>query len=257
MEGFCSLASGSKGNSLFLGTKKTKILIDAGISAKATEKKLGELGVALEEIQAILITHEHTDHIAGLKTLAFKYKIPVFANAETAKGIFAAFHECPLFKIFTTGEDFSFGDLLIHPFCVQHDTPDPVAFTIHANGIKIGICTDLGFATTLVENHLKHCHYLHVEANHKIEWVHACSRPPIYKQRVLGRSGHLSNDATATLLEKVAHDDLREIHLAHLSQECNSPEEALGTIQLKLQDKIDAAVISVSPQERLGKKVYF
>src|SRR5271154_961110 len=109
MHGFCPLASGSKGNSIFIGTKRTKILIDAGLSAKATRERLAEINVDITEIDAILITHDHTDHIMGLKTLTSKYGIPILANSETAKGIVKTFHDCPKFKIFSTGESFEFG----------------------------------------------------------------------------------------------------------------------------------------------------
>lgn len=177
MKGFCPLASGSKGNCIYLGTEQTKILIDAGLSAKAIIAKLAQINVDIAEIDAILVTHEHSDHIQGLKVLAFKYGIPVFCNTETAKGIVDYLHECPKFKIFTTGETFEFGDLEIHPFTIQHDTLDPVAFTIRTGSLKMGFCTDLGFVTSLVANHLQECDYLYVEANHQPSMVHACARP--------------------------------------------------------------------------------
>jgi phosphoribosyl 1,2-cyclic phosphodiesterase len=150
MIGFCPLASGSKGNCTYLGTPHTKILIDAGLSPNQITERLTEIGVKIEEIDAILVTHEHTDHIKGIEGLSSRYKIPVFSNSETAKGIYELVEEPPKFKIFSTGEKFSFGDLEIHPFSVQHDTLDPVAYTIQTQGLKLGFCTDLGFVTTLV-----------------------------------------------------------------------------------------------------------
>lgn len=254
MEGYCPLASGSKGNCLYFGSKNTKILIDAGISGRATKRKLEELEVELDQIQAILISHDHSDHIQGLKTLAFRYGIPVLANSETAKGIYGTFRECPQFKIFTTGESFTFGDIEIHPFSIQHDTVDPVAFTLKTDGVKIGVCTDLGYPTTLVKTHLKECDYLVVEANHEPSMVHACSRPMIYKQRVLGRSGHLSNEACGSLLEEVMHERLKHVHLAHLSQECNSPQTALAKVKEKIGERIP---IKIAPQREIAEKVVF
>ncbi len=254
MEGYCPLASGSKGNCLYFGTKKTKILIDAGISGRATKHKLEELGIELDQIQAILISHDHTDHIQGLKTLAFRYGIPVLANTETAKGIYGTFRECPKFKIFTTGEAFSFGDIEIHPFSIQHDTVDPVAFTLKVDGIKIGVCTDLGYPTTLVKTHLRECDYLVVEANHEPSMVHACPRPMVYKQRVLGRSGHLSNESCGELLSEVMHDGLKHIHLAHLSQECNSPQTALERVKEKIGERVP---VKIAPQNELAESVLF
>lgn len=254
MYGYCPLASGSKGNCIFVSSKNTKILIDAGLSGKATKEKLDQIGIDLEEIDAILITHEHTDHIAGLRTLAFREEIPVIANQETARGIIAAMGETPQFKIFTTGETFVFGDFEIHPFSIQHDTPDPVAFTLSLNGLKLGVCTDLGFATTLVRNHLQKCDYLYVEANHEPSMVHASARPQVYKQRVLSRSGHLSNEQSADLLYDIAHSGLKHIHLAHLSQECNSPATALEKIRAKIGSAIPVAI---APQERIGEVIHF
>lgn len=257
MEGFCPLASGSKGNSIYLGTKQTKILIDAGLSAKAITSKLAEINVEIADIDAILITHEHIDHIQGLKVLALKMGIPVFANHETAKGIAETFHDCPKFKIFSTGETFEFGDLEIHPFSIQHDTVDPVAFTIRTNNLKLGFCTDLGFVTTLVENKLKECDYLYVEANHQPSMVHACPRPMVYKQRVLSRSGHLSNESCGQLLSHVAHSGLKHVHLAHLSSECNTPQTAIDVIKGILQENGIELDMCIAPQNMIGKAILF
>ncbi|MCP5469738.1 MAG: MBL fold metallo-hydrolase [Chlamydiales bacterium] len=254
MKGFCPLASGSKGNSIYFGSEETKILIDAGLSGRATKRRLEEIELEIEEIEAILITHDHTDHTAGLKMLALKHNIPILANAETAKGIYAQLRECPKFHIFTTGETFHFKDLTIHPFSIQHDTPDPVAFTIETEDLKMGFCTDLGFPSTLVKSQLKNCDYLYVEANHEPHMVHACSRPMVYKQRVLSRSGHLSNEACAELLSEIVHDELKHIYLAHLSQECNTPERALETVHKRIGDKIK---ISIAHQDVNSEPTHF
>lgn len=257
MKGFCPLASGSKGNCIYVGTENTKILIDAGISAKNIKARLAEINVDLEEIEAILITHEHGDHIQGLKILAYKMGIPVFANSETAKGIVEYFHDCPKFKIFSTGETFEFGDLEIHPFSIQHDTLDPVAFTIRTNGLKLGFCADLGFVTTLVKNQLKNCDYLYVEANHQPSMVHASPRPMVYKQRVLSRVGHLSNESCGLLLDEVAHANLKHVHLAHLSSECNTPETALSVVREILQRNGVNLDMCIAPQDKISKAIYF
>lgn len=257
MQGFCPLASGSKGNAIFFGTKNTRILIDAGISAKTVAERLDEIGVALSDIDAILITHEHTDHIKGLSSLAFKHKIPVFANSDTAKAIVEILGEVPKFKIFSTGETFEFGDIEVHPFSIQHDTLDPVAFTIKTGQLKTGFCTDLGFATTLVKNHLQHCDYLYIEANHQTSMVHACNRPQVYKQRVLSRQGHLSNEQCAELLGEVAHKNLKHIHLAHLSQECNNPALALEIIMNKLLELGHQIETSIAFQDSISKSIVF
>ena len=182
--------------------------------------------------------------------------IPVLANSETARGICSALHDHPKFKLFSTGESFTFGDLHIHPFSIQHDTLDPVAFTINIGNLKIGFCTDLGFVTSLVKTHLKECNYLYVEANHQPSMVHASSRPYVNKQRVLGRCGHLSNQSCAELIEEVIHPNLKHIHLAHLSEECNHPEIALSTVK-EVVYKIQPVNISIAPQHFLGEPIHF
>lgn len=257
MKGFCPLASGSKGNCIYLGTEQTKILIDAGLSAKKIEEKLNEINVDISEIDAILISHEHTDHIQGLRVLAYKKGIPVFANQETAKGIIDAFHEVPKFKIFSTGETFEFGDLEIHPFTIQHDTLDPVAFTIRTGALKLGFCTDLGFATSLVRTHLQNCDYIYLEANHQPSMVHASSRPMVYKQRVLSRNGHLSNEDCGRILADVAHSNLKHVHLAHLSSECNTPDAAMATVKGILKEKGIDLEICCAPQDKISKAIQF
>ena len=229
---FCPLASGSKGNSLFLSTPETKILIDFGLSPKLINARLEELGSSLAEIDAIFISHEHSDHIQGLNSL--KEDIPIIANSETARAIRHELDNDLRFKIFTTDEPFTFQDLFVTPFSIPHDTVDPVAFTFENSGMKIGVCADLGFPTTFVEHHLKGCHLLYLESNHDPDMVHASSRPSLYKLRVLSRSGHLSNQEASDLVSRLQHPGLLRLYLAHLSQECNSPEKALSTLQKKL-----------------------
>lgn len=257
MYGFCPLASGSKGNCIYFGSGTTKILIDAGIGPKMIAARLQEIDVDLDSIDAILITHEHTDHIQGLAALACRKKIPVFANRETAKGIYGQLKECPTFKIFSTGESFEFGDIEIHPFSVMHDAFDPVAFTLRTNGIKVGFCTDLGFATTLVTRALLECDYLYLEANHQPSMVHASSRPILYKERVLSRLGHLSNEESAQLLLSVHNPRLKHLHLAHLSSECNSPELARSIIETKLKEKDLVLDISIAHQDKISQPILF
>ncbi len=235
---------------MYFSAGGVKLLIDAGLSARQTRLRLEQIGVDLETIDAILITHEHTDHIAGLKMLALKMGIPVFANAETAKSIYHILKAAPQFKIFQTGEAFTFGDLTIHPFTIPHDAADPVAFTIQTPTHKVGICTDLGFATTLVQAKLQGCDYLHLEANHQPSMVHSCPRPMVYKQRVLSRSGHLSNEAAGQLIAQIQP---KHVHLAHLSDECNSPEVAL-----KIVGEIAGDIpLSIAHQRTISTPIHF
>ncbi|MEM8727248.1 MAG: MBL fold metallo-hydrolase [Chlamydiota bacterium] len=249
MKRFCPLASGSKGNAIYVEGSETKILIDAGISCKALTERLGQIDVDIGEIDAILVTHEHGDHIRGLEKTTSTLGIPVFANGETAKAMMREMRRRPRFKIFSTGESFEFGEMEIHPFSVRHDTLDPVAFTVRIEGVKLGICTDLGFASTPVRAQLLGCDYLYIEANHEPSMVYACNRPMIYKQRVLGRQGHLSNEAAAELIREVDHPGLKHVYLAHLSSECNHPEVAMRRVREKVQRELP---LSIAFQEKVS-----
>lgn len=255
MKGFCPLASGSKGNCIYLGTEKTKLLIDAGIGVRTIIERLKEIEVGLEQIDAILISHEHSDHIKSVEKLAANYQIPLFANAETAKAILPLTKIKPRFKIFSTGESFVFGDIKVHPFSIQHDTLDPVAFIFYIDGLKIGVCADLGFVTTLVISHLKQCDYLYIEANHEPSMVYACARPSIYKQRVLGRQGHLSNEHCAQLIKQISHPGLKHIYLAHLSKECNQEEVALAKVAKEFNG--GPSSLSIAYQDKRSKSLKF
>ena len=255
--GFCPLGSGSKGNSVFLRTAKTRVLIDAGLSALAIEQRLEELAVDIATIQAILVTHEHIDHIRAIAIFSEKYKIPVFANGETAKGICSVLQMRPRFKIFTTGEPFTFEDLLIDPFSIPHDAFDPVAFIIKIGILKIGFCTDLGHVTSCIRKKLEQCDYLYLEANHQISMVHACNRPMTYKQRVLGKLGHLSNEECASLLEAIAHPGLKHVYLAHLSSECNSPASLFQMIQTVCKKENLLPKLSIALQEKISHPIFF
>ncbi|MCB1109896.1 MAG: MBL fold metallo-hydrolase [Chlamydiia bacterium] len=246
---FCPLASGSKGNALYVCFGRTQLLIDAGISFKALSEKLGEIDVDIGEIDAILVTHEHGDHIRGLEKAANTLGVPIFANSETAKAAMSEMQSRPRFKIFSTGESFEYGGIEIHPFSVQHDTLDPVAFTFRMGNIKLGVCADLGFVTTLVKAHLLDCDYLYIEANHEPSMVYACNRPMIYKQRVLGRQGHLSNDACAELVQEIDHAGLKHVYLAHLSSECNNPELAIKRVKERVKRDLS---LSIAHQDRVS-----
>lgn len=249
---FCPLASGSKGNSLFVATENTRILIDAGLSLKQLKARLSEIEVDLSQIDAIVVTHEHIDHIKGIEALGCNLGIPIFANGDTAKAIYEILGRSPKFKIFCTGESFEYGDMEFSPFSLQHDAADPVGFAIKTQGFKLGVCADLGFVTSLVRAQLKDCDLLYVEANHQPNMVHACSRPVSYKQRVLGRQGHLSNGECADLVASILHSKLRHIYLAHLSSECNVPELAIEIVAERLAKEGPLPPISIAHQEQVS-----
>lgn len=252
MYGYCPLASGSRGNCILVVTPKAKILVDAGLSGRMTQERLSAFGIELEQIDAILITHEHLDHIRGLGQLAVKKRIPLFANYETARAIVSHLGCCPTFTLFRTGEPFVFRDLSITPFPIQHDAVEPVAFTLQVDGVKLGLCADLGWASALVEQNLQGSHYLYLESNHEPSMVESSSRPDYLKRRILGRSGHLSNGECASLLRKLLHPALRHLHLAHLSSECNSYERALASARKALAQLGSQLPVAVAPQEKPG-----
>jgi phosphoribosyl 1,2-cyclic phosphodiesterase len=258
MIGFCPLGSGSKGNSCYFASERTRVLIDAGLSGRATDQRLQQIGASLDDIQAIFITHDHHDHIAGLKQLAIRRGIPVYANAETAKGIVASLEgEVPRFKIFQTGESFEVGDLKVTPFPILHDTVDPVAFVIEACARRVAFCTDLGTVTPVVIQHLQGCDHLVLEANHEPDLVAMSARPLVYKQRVLGHYGHLSNRAAEGLLDAIWHTQLRSVHFAHLSSECNRPELALKAGQKALDRSSGNLEVRIALQERVSEAIHF
>jgi phosphoribosyl 1,2-cyclic phosphodiesterase len=257
MRGMCPLSSGSEGNVVFVGSKNTKLLFDVGLSYKKITEKLAEIDLTIDDIDGIVISHEHSDHIKGLEQIAKHTTIPILCNGDTAKAICEEIDTRPNFQIFATGEPFTFGDILIHPFSIQHDTLDPVAFTLTFDGIKVGICTDLGFASNLVAHHLKDCDYLYIEANHEEAMVHACARPLLYKKRVLGRQGHLSNKACAELITKIHHNGLKHIYLAHLSSECNHPDVALKTVNDHLEEHGITIPLSIAFQNTISKQILF
>lgn len=257
MKGFCPLASGSKGNALFLGSTETKILIDAGISYRNLISRLKVINIDIKDIEAIFVTHEHIDHIRAIDQLVRQHDIPIICNSDTAKMILEVCVNRPRFKLFTTGESFIWKDLVVHPFSIQHDTVDPVAFVIETMNLKIGICTDLGMPTSLVKEKLKACDYLIIESNHEIDLVHASRRPDTYKERVLSRQGHLSNEACGELLDYLYHDKLRHVFLAHLSEECNHPEIALERVRDFLGEKGEQLNLSIAHQSAVSDKVEF
>lgn len=233
----CVLASGSSGNCTFLGTPTTRILIDAGLSAKQTAVRLAEIGEKVEELDAICVTHEHGDHIKGIRVLQKKYGIPVYANAGTIDGIRNAKQGGEIeSRQFTTGSSFKINDLLIEPFSVPHDALEPVGFIACAADRRIGFATDIGIVTNLLREKLRQCEIIIIEANHDEGLLHEAPRPWALKQRILSNQGHLSNRASAALIADIAGEQLKHLFLAHLSGDCNSPRHARVAFEAVLED---------------------
>ena len=226
----CILASGSKGNAVFVSGGATSILIDAGLSGVEIERRLKSRGLDPNNLDAILVSHEHSDHIQGVGVLSRRYKLPVYISTKTQHAAASQLGNIYDLKTIECGSTFAINDLAIHPFSISHDAADPCGFTIHQNQTKIGIATDLGIATAMVKEHLKGCTLLILEANHDEEMLINGPYPWPIKQRIKSRTGHLSNAASKILLKELQHDCLEHVMLAHLSETNNTPQKAVHEV---------------------------
>lgn len=227
------LASGSRGNCAIVASARARILVDAGISGRETFKRIKSLGEDPHSLSAILITHEHSDHIYGLATLAKKLRIPVFMTGATHQAWARAHRDehgqkpqLEKLERFDSGHRFQVGDIEVKPFTIPHDAADPVGFTFRSEGVKIGFATDLGYLPVSVRDHLRRCDVLVMESNHDLEMLRGGPYPWSVKQRVMSRVGHLSNLALADFFINDYDNSATFVVLAHLSEENNHPEIA-------------------------------
>jgi phosphoribosyl 1,2-cyclic phosphodiesterase len=246
---FTILGSGSSGNCAYLETDNVRILVDAGLSGRQIRQRLLSIGRSPENLDAILITHEHSDHIQGLKGLA-KLRIPIYCNRLTREAIeLQAGSASPVkrpspsnspqatggsrhdYRLFTTGNGFELGDLEVSTFSVPHDAYDPVGFHVQTPQGNFAFLTDLGHATKLVLERIRNVKVLVLEANYDVKLLQEdTKRPWPTKQRIMSRHGHLSNDAATEVAIQVATEELQHLYLAHLSSDCNRPELAVKTL---------------------------
>jgi len=238
------LASGSRGNCALVASSSTRILVDAGLSGRETFKRLKALSERTDNISAILITHEHSDHVAGLERLATKLNVPVFLTEATHHTWKRAVRDeqgqapqLPKSEHFSAGRSFRVGDIDVLPFTIPHDAIDPVGFTFRAEGIKIGVATDLGYMPVSVRNHLRGCTVLVMESNHDVEMLRTGPYPWSVKQRVMSRVGHLSNDALAEFFTNDYDGVAEYVVLAHLSEQNNHPEVARASAEQALRGR--------------------
>ena len=255
MLNFCSLYSGSSGNSLFVESNNTKLLIDCGTSAKKIETALDSINIDITDIDAILVTHEHSDHIQGLGTISKKYNIPVFANNETWNAMQSqkAKIACDNQKIFENDTEFQIGNLQIFPFSTPHDAANPCGFNICNGNKKISIATDLGHIDEKMLNNLKHSNFMLLEANYDPEVLKVSKYPYLLKQRIAGPHGHLSNYTAGKTISALIKKDLKEVMLGHLSKENNFPELAYQTVTEELiHNNIDTNEIKISVASRFN-----
>lgn len=238
---FETIASGSSGNCIYIGSETTHLLVDVGISRKRTAGALKDLDLSLQDIDGILITHEHSDHIGGLSMIAKQTQMPIYAT----RGTIAAIRRNPAgesidperFVPIRADEKQTIKDLTINPMSISHDAAEPVGYRILYGSRKAVVCTDLGCFTDYTVECLKNTDVLLLEANHDINMLQVGPYPYPLKQRILGDRGHLSNLASGKLLSQVLNSHMRAIFLGHLSQENNLPELAYETVRFELLER--------------------
>ncbi|MFA6816502.1 MAG: MBL fold metallo-hydrolase [Lentisphaeria bacterium] len=234
--GVTTLGSGSKGNATLIHYGNCGILVDAGFSLKELRRRLNVAHIDESIIKAIIITHEHSDHIKGLRVCASYFSVPIYASTRCADTLMRKDPKIHTIHRFTPGGTFMFKDYSITPFDIKHDAIEPVAFVIRIKNKKIGIATDLGSVTKMTEYQLNACDFLIIESNHDLNMLAASPRPWHLKQRILSPIGHLNNNATQDFLTRVIGPNTHYITLAHISHECNTNDIAFNTTEKTLQD---------------------
>jgi phosphoribosyl 1,2-cyclic phosphodiesterase len=257
------LGSGSAGNSALVATDHCKILVDGGLSARQVMLRLEQCGVTPEQLDGVVLTHEHTDHICGLEVLSRKYDLPIYCNRLTAEALGSGdlLRRCRNWRLFATGAEFSICDITVQTFPVPHDAVDPLGFVFHAGSGSLGFITDLGYVTKLIIERLREVQTLVIETNHDEKLLqNDTHRPWPVKQRIQSRHGHLSNTAAAGVVEELLPGKIERVVLGHLSRDCNTPELALKTMRATLGKcgRMDmeihcATQFEISPQFRMGE----
>ncbi len=230
----CSIASGSSGNCIYVGSDTTNILVDTGISGKKVESGLHALDLTMKDLDGIFVTHEHADHIKGLGVLARKCKVPIYATEGTIRAMEenGTLGKMPEGIFHTIREDVSckIGDLEVYPFSISHDAAQPVGYRVVHGDKKVGIAMDMGTYDEYTVENLTKLDALVLEANHDVNMLQVGSYPYYLKRRILGKRGHLSNEDAGKLLCRLLHDDLKDIFLGHLSKENNYEALAYETV---------------------------
>lgn len=234
-----SVASGSSGNCIAICSDNTLVIVDTGISRKRIEEGLNKNGMSLKDASAILVTHEHSDHISGLGVVTRKDKIPVYSTSGTIDAIFSQDSlgklDWDLFNKINPDESFTVGDLEINPFRISHDAAEPVAYKVGSCNKSVAVATDMGTFTDYTIDNLKNVNALLIEANHDIRMLQTGPYPYYLKQRILSDRGHLSNERCGELLTKILHDDLKKVYLGHLSKENNYDRLAYEAVRMEIK----------------------
>lgn len=261
---FCSICSGSSGNCIYIGSSNTSVLIDAGISGIRIERGLNEIDMTTKDMDGILVTHEHSDHVKGLGVLARRYGIPIYATQGTLTEIkkSTSIGKIPkdLLRPVKSDEAFEIGDLCIVPFAVSHDAAEPVGYRIEQDGRKAAVATDMGCYSDYTVEHLKGLDVLLLESNHDVHMLEVGRYPYYLKRRILSEHGHLSNETSGQLLGKLLHDGVKHVFLGHLSKENNYEELAYQTVcnEVSFGDnpfKSDDFEITIAHRDRVSEAV--
>ena len=252
MLNFCSLYSGSSGNSLFVETPNTKLLIDAGVSCKKIETALNDININPSSLDGILVTHEHIDHVQALGSLSKKYDLPVFVNQETLDAMPKQRDKISdkNIKLFKVNDNFEIGDLKIHSFSIPHDAANPCGFSLYKDDKKISIATDIGHMTNSILKNLEESLFVLLEANYDPEILRCTSYPFSLKSRIAGPTGHLSNEIAGKTISYLLQSGLKNAMLGHLSKESNFPELAYQTVVDELISNNNENKLSLSVASR-------
>lgn len=255
----CTLASGSSGNCLLVSSGNTHILVDAGISCRRITTALKAMGVDPKALSAVLVTHEHSDHIAGLATMTKQLAVPVYASRGTGMQLCCRipFLE-EVLHTFTPGERFSLGGVDVESFATPHDAAQSTGYALSAGGKKAAVVTDLGCVTDEVAEGIRGADLLVAEANHDVEWLQSGPYPYSLKSRIMGDRGHLSNEAGAQLVCRAVEEGARMVVLAHLSRENNTPQRAYDVVRSALEGRgarvgLDVR-LEVAPRDQAGER---
>lgn len=263
---FLSIASGSSGNCIYIGDDNTHLLIDTGISKKRVEEGLNSIGLSLLDIDGILLTHEHSDHISGLGVILRKYDIPVYGSAGTIDGVKYSKYvdkvDLELFKEIDLDKKFRINSLLINPFEISHDATMPCAYKVNSGEKSCAVATDMGCFNDYIVENLTNTDVMLIEANHDIRMLQTGPYPYYLKQRILGDHGHLCNEMSGRLIDSLLNDKTKKIFLGHLSKENNFPDLAYESVraEINLSDSphnADDYDISVAHRDRPSEYIEF
>ena len=241
-----ALASGSKGNSLFIKSGDTAVLLDVGLSAKEIERRMAQVELSPERLSGIVVSHEHTDHIRGVGPLARRYNLPVYITERTLQAAEKAVGVLPKIACIDTDTPFEIGALWFSPFMISHDAVEPLGFSFTDGKVKVGVATDLGVVTHLVRENMRGAHVAVVESNHDPDMLIEGPYSWELKQRIKGRRGHLSNPTAAEFVQSIFHSDLERVVLAHLSEINNTPQTALRCLVEKADCRLDPEQVVVA-----------